>query len=507
MKMVSVRVSAVGSSGKVGGQIKHDLDFEHRPSYTTRDESNVILLGGDFKETKALAKDRTAEIIQTYNGSQDELRASLDLPEERRKVRSWGANQDTYKMGIITFSQEATDSIQSGEIDKEALDRQALEYVHEFADRHNSKILYLVRHEDEQSPHYHFMFENFDKEQGRTIRFLKSDLEAVQDLAGEVFAEVGLSRGEKKLAKLTRVADELGYDINSKEAWKAANLTHKGVRELHGTMMLDAHSKSAELDKLNASIAEQQAKIDKNLGYIESNTQKLREQVQKGTANNEKLQKLEKRIGVYEGRMSKAETAVTALEAKKEGLDDAIRSTNGFRVYDNKEEASQIILPGRAVEKVTVKTGIMKSEERDIVDVLVARKAVANAYKAGISDGYAMKAGVLEQQQDDLKASEKQVSVLQQRLDKKEEKVVALEKTLERVVDYGCGLEVKLEGHKDTHKGIFQEEHERLHKETFKERQESIKERQSGLGARIASLNEDRGFSRSARGRQTEFER
>ena len=63
-----------------------------------------------------------------------------------------------------------------------------------------SEALYISLHLDEKTPHLHYQLENLNRETGRTVArtIKKPTLSKLQDIAGQVFSEIGLQRGQNR---------------------------------------------------------------------------------------------------------------------------------------------------------------------------------------------------------------------------------------------------------------------------------------------------------------------
>jgi hypothetical protein len=160
------------------------------------------------------------------------------------------------------------------EVDAEPPDAQASRFFSEFCEQHHAKPVYLVCHGDESTAHYHFMLENLDRSNGRTISrdLHKTESSALQDHAGAVFSEIGISRGVKKLARIQR-----GESTSA--------TIHRTVHELHTDLPIE--------------IAALEAKRAKNQAYIDASQRALTAALDEG-----KAEKVRKRIANYEAHVA-----------------------------------------------------------------------------------------------------------------------------------------------------------------------------------------------------------
>ena len=197
--MVSVRVKGLRSP-QSHGAFGHDSRSGYIPKNVDRSRThlNTVLIGDMTLESLSRSREEQEVRIRNYT----------------KKAPRKDANY--YISGIITFSKEARDNVNS-----RPPDGQAKAFVEDLSRSLNLKILYAIRHSDESTDHYHFMLENVDTEGRAKARTLnKKALSGIQDKAGEFFSQIGIKRGIKKKERL-----EKGEPY--------ANTVHRSVHQLH----------------------------------------------------------------------------------------------------------------------------------------------------------------------------------------------------------------------------------------------------------------------------------
>ena len=186
---VSTRIKARGSAAAVQG-IMHDTRYTV-PGYLRRDPEVVFYsfeedfstkLGGN--KTLDL-KEYCRDLIMT-SVKQQQARYSEKVKQKADLKGNWSIT------GIITFSEGSVKDVPNDkllELGKKAVRKISAEL--------GVKPLYVSLHLDEKTAHLHYQLENLNRETGRTVaRTIKrGTLTKLQDIAGEIFGEVGLSRG------------------------------------------------------------------------------------------------------------------------------------------------------------------------------------------------------------------------------------------------------------------------------------------------------------------------
>ena len=266
--MASISIRMRKTSG-VAGRVAHDFR-KRTPKYVDSKKSNlnVVLLG--------------------HAVEQNALRRELELAHKAKTGRSRRKDSALIWEGIITFSRDADLT------NREDFDQAAIKLLNQIAKRHGfNKPLWLVRHEDESRPHYHFAFANAHINTAKPVRMSPGDMRRLQDLAGQCFEHIGITRGK---SKKQRIAD-------NEPAHKWIN---RSVKQLHNDL-------PTEIKELEQQIDELREKERKNAERLEKTLKKLKE----ASTEDEKLQK---RAETYERRLKNTEKQIKEKEAELERL-------------------------------------------------------------------------------------------------------------------------------------------------------------------------------------------
>ena len=207
---VSFRVKNL-KSGEATGAVSHDFR-KKIPNYVDRDRTpkNAILFGGPPDVPSSIASQ--GERVKARTGKR--LRKDANL----------------FLSGILTFSRDAR-----GLVNTTPPDAQAREMAKRFASENRVRLLYLVRHSDETTTHYHMMFENItDAGESAKNKLNPVVLSRWQDVAGEVFSTVGIGRGTPKSVRLAAGED-------------ASKTIHRSVRRLHEDLPREISQEEARL--------------------------------------------------------------------------------------------------------------------------------------------------------------------------------------------------------------------------------------------------------------------
>lgn len=139
-------------------------------------------------------------------------------------VITFGANQEQrdkrefFEQDIKGLTDEEVKFIRKK--DKQEMDKAASNFIKKFEEEHGVKVLYLIAHEDEKTPHYHFCFSNFDFEKKRMLGLNKRELinfnKKLQTDIADSFSSLGFERGKETLGvvKQKTKAEKLNDEIN-----------------------------------------------------------------------------------------------------------------------------------------------------------------------------------------------------------------------------------------------------------------------------------------------------
>lgn len=312
--LVSVRIAKTKS---ILGQLAHD--FNERPSYADVSKSgdNVTVLGSDNLEViKSVIDEQTTNILKKHKLHTENKRTLAimtnnfnpeDLVKERRKIRSWRKDAPTHKTMIVTFCNDFY--LNKDNIDRSKLDRCMLDFVNDFCNKNNCEVSYIVRHEDETTPHYHVTFTNYNSELNTTHKFKQNDLSNIQDSAGDFFSPLGIHRGIKKSDRLAEARSlypkkdgesDIDYNYRIK---KLSNVIHRSVEELHRDLPNEIMVLRVEIDSLNI-------KLSKNEQLYAKTKIKLNSLLESESFKSDTVTKLESRLNTYNQRIKNVESTL-----------------------------------------------------------------------------------------------------------------------------------------------------------------------------------------------------
>lgn len=321
----------------------HDLRLRKNEKFIDHSKSHL---------NKIIATDHNVELESPkpfFRNLLARLKRSIKNFSNSEAGRKWQDNSPNFIRGIISFG---TVAAENGKLDdKEQLDSCATDFINKFRQKHDLRddaLVYLTRHEDEQTTHYHFEllqqkkngksarrdFNNvpYSKEERKndpSLKGWKVDKTAeIQDLAGLAFAPMGLERGIKKAVREEKTPD-LNTDYVSPKEYRAKT--------------------------------EQERKL-----VLQAKTALAKKIVKVNSINEEKVKKLEKRFFTYLKR------AVNHINLNQEQAQKNIallgKNISDFEKLGLVVSVSEMVDQLPEKEKTTEMMKVLRAVEKDIED-------------------------------------------------------------------------------------------------------------------------------------------
>lgn len=311
---ISVRLAAPSVPGN---WLRHDFR-DQVPSYAAPSEP----LGGR---------------VVLVEGRRPDLAAERALAERRREeagVKA-GRRPAVIRGAILTLSREAVEDLNMGRVSLESADAAVAAALRE---EFGNDLLYVVRHADEVSPHWHAAIRNVGTD-GRVRRFDRAACSALQDRVGAAIERrVGWRRGIPVKERLAR-GDRPG------------KVRHRSVRELHGSLVRDL----AEAEKDRSRSLEDLAAVEQERKRLEQKAEELLRRLRQAEERNleqsalaeryrRRLWKVEQEIERLRGEAEAAERSRLQAEALRKALEASTHRASGSRLLRPLPDSEREIL-------------------------------------------------------------------------------------------------------------------------------------------------------------------
>lgn len=190
-----INVRLMGSNNlHIRDRIKHNLR-RVKTRNISNDSKNTLINFNNKKMGVFDSKERYKFYSKLYKTDRKEHNEKY----KQKNKRNLRQNFSTWSEGVITFSEQIHHDL-GVKYTKEELIETSRTFLKDFEKEFETKIKMFVLHTDEKTPHFHFFFENFDKN-GASITYknrTREKLSFLQDLRFKHFQNLGMKRGIKK---------------------------------------------------------------------------------------------------------------------------------------------------------------------------------------------------------------------------------------------------------------------------------------------------------------------
>jgi len=198
-KFVQVRFES-NKSEKSLGMILHNTR-KIKPGYLRKNEdhnkeSNTFFIFNNKNEIEEynITDKKTQTIVN--NKLKQQLQDTINLEKSNNK-NFREKKHAIYQDSVITLSNSINTMYSNNKIDKKELNKLFLESVKKLEKELNIKAQYISIHYDEKTPHAHIAYKNYYNNKSIT-NTLKKQYSKAQDLVGEVWQQIGFTRGISK---------------------------------------------------------------------------------------------------------------------------------------------------------------------------------------------------------------------------------------------------------------------------------------------------------------------
>lgn len=388
-RMVSVRIQ---TSKQSKGQAGHD--FNGRPAYADADRKhlNKMIFGGSESDIKARIDAQSDSIINRFNKNASIKRELTTTPSERRKIGSWRKTTATHKTAIVTFSSEVR--AEKDTLNRDDLDKCALNFFTDFCAKHKCELTYIVRHDDESSPHYHGMFTNVNEQSLKPLKLEKRHLSVLQDDAGQAFSSMGMVRGIKRNERLdiarANNPQEPGESnkLYNVRIYKLANVINRSVSQLHEDLPKEILEKKEIVWNLGYEITVGQEHIE----LLEGEKNTLEQHL--GTLNNE-IENQTAKVRKMVVLLKKADMKLEETDCKS--VDVAAKIQKNIEIYKNRKQAALMEIAPLEKQVMELHKRVDTIKERGRIYMEANNKKVAEYASIG-PNSYLEKLNLLEAQ-------------------------------------------------------------------------------------------------------------
>ena len=295
---VSTRVKAYNIK-QASAQIVHDMRLKDIKYLRTQPDFNATIYDSNGKampinaqSISRLSRDNVKQIMRRTLQDRDAEQ------KQRNPMTAKGGRPitNTFIAGVLTFSPDGIKDIPTAE-----LDRAAQQTLAQICEELHVKPVYISRHNDEKTPHYHYMLEGTAAETGKAVasRINRAMCRRLQDIAADNYAPLGLARGRSK--NVTNANHMSILESHRAEAAKS-EAEIDDLRQQLDSIKAELKRTRATAEERKRMDAEERKRLDDERRKLRDQQNELRDAIREAeerhkqlTAENEELKAVQKK--------------------------------------------------------------------------------------------------------------------------------------------------------------------------------------------------------------------
>ena len=206
------------------------------------------------------------------------------------------------------------------------------------SDRLKAIPVSLSIHRDESAIHAHFGLLAINEEGKALSQVIKRDVaKELQDIAGEVFADLGITRGIAKDERLRR-----GDDLSK--------IVHRSVKQLHQDLPLELEAKQAEIEKTKLEHERKMSALKTTTSLSTTLDKSVKDKQAKLEALDAKLSEAQELLAVMDKELSEKQEQLKELE-EKEAKNRELIAKSQQKLESSKADEAKILKRIEAYER------------------------------------------------------------------------------------------------------------------------------------------------------------
>lgn len=291
----------VMETGEAKAELSHDLRLRVPGHLATEPNTWIQFYDTCNNVSRRITSEQARSDIESsrellYQYIEDRAQEEIARNKEFKRHRGGKELKNTFVRGLITFSPDGLVGV-----NQNVLDAAALNTLQKICEKLNVHPVYIAKHHDESTIHYHYIIDACDKDTGKSRACNLDDetCSALQDIGGECFKHLGFVRGEKKSVTGAKHRKLKEMHIKEREELKEQiNALHSCV-EAAQTELEGLHNERDMLDmqltKKNVELAEKEKKkkaLEEEKVNIEKVIAALKDRLRRGRKSQEELNEL-----------------------------------------------------------------------------------------------------------------------------------------------------------------------------------------------------------------------
>lgn len=269
MRKLNIRMKTL-SKNKIKHYVNHDTRID-KTSHIKNNNPNFFYMNNEkvfsFKYDK---KDKHnpkifSQKIHKKITELEELHKTLYTKRYKTNLRTDRTN--SINCGVLTFPRDMENDLSGEQFNQQEFIKLGVETIENICKEYKLELVYVSRHFDETTPHFHFMTSNFNVETGEVFKRNAESGKKLQDLTTFKFGKYGFERGVSK--EITGLKSSQTEIDKLKNQIKNLTSDNKNLKKHND----DLTTKNTELEEQNKNLLNE---ITKNKNEFDELTEKLK---------------------------------------------------------------------------------------------------------------------------------------------------------------------------------------------------------------------------------------
>lgn len=269
MRKLNIRMKTL-SKNKIKHYVNHDTRID-KTSHIKNNNPNFFYMNNEkvfsFKYDK---KDKHnpkifSQKIHKKITELEELHKTLYTKRYKTNLRTDRTN--SINCGVLTFPRDMENDLSGEQFNQQEFIKLGVETIENICKEYKLELVYVSRHFDETTPHFHFMTSNFNVETGEVFKRNAESGRKLQDLTTFKFGKYGFERGVSK--EITGLKSSQTEIDKLKNQIKNLTSDNKNLKKHND----DLTTKNTELEEQNKNLLNE---ITKNKNEFDELTEKLK---------------------------------------------------------------------------------------------------------------------------------------------------------------------------------------------------------------------------------------
>lgn len=183
--------------------INHDFRIDFTSHIQNSNDNFFYLPATDktkiskFKYSKIKQNKNKKEFLQIKNKVDEITQKHKDIYFKNNKRNLRIDRTNSINRGVLTFPKDLKNNLEGESFNKKEFIEMGVKTILNICKELNIELIYITRHFDETTPHFHYLTSNYNQE-GRVITRNREVGKKIQDISEKYFKKFGIERGVSK---------------------------------------------------------------------------------------------------------------------------------------------------------------------------------------------------------------------------------------------------------------------------------------------------------------------